>query len=544
MPFPSLTVRFRRIAFALAIALSAAATPAPAFDLDPIRVDASRLATALALGKAGDWEAAELEIAASTDPVLHDILLWRKLRAGDGTTAEYAEFAARRSSWPGQDILRKSVLGDVDPPSGSYPLTGDAAAAYAEFDKAWRSRDWPAAEATIIAASSSFEALGDPGRWAVRRRSLARRAQREGRYEAAYEIASQHYLASGRSFADLEWLAGWISLRFLDDPGRAVGHFMRFYADVETPISLGRGGYWIGRAYEALGDTEAAMRWYREGGRHQTSFYGQLAAAKSGMAGDPAVAGGPLPAWETSPALRSDDIRAALIIYYAGETNLAKQFFVHLANSLPGEPAIGALADLALDLGEHSFAVKIAKVAARRGFVIHTAYYPVTPLASFQRGVESALALSIARQETEHDPRAVSPAGARGLMQLMPGTAKIVATQLGLEYDRSRLLDDWQYNATLGQTYLADQIDRFAGSYVMAAAAYNAGPHRVDQWISEYGDPRLGSVDLIDWMETVPFEETRNYMQRVVEGLYVYRSRISGVAGPMTIEQDLARGRF
>jgi soluble lytic murein transglycosylase len=150
--------------------------------------------------------------------------------------------------------------------------------------------------------------------------------------------------------------------------------------------------------------------------------------------------------------------------------------------------------------------------------------------------------MAIARQETELNQRAISPAGARGLMQLMPATAKKVAGRIGEAYSGDRLLDDWQYNARLGQTYLAEQIVRFSGSYVLAAAAYNAGPGRVDQWIGEYGDPRLPGTDMIDWMETIPFNETRNYVQRVIEALYVYRARITGAAGPMTIQQDLARG--
>jgi soluble lytic murein transglycosylase len=150
--------------------------------------------------------------------------------------------------------------------------------------------------------------------------------------------------------------------------------------------------------------------------------------------------------------------------------------------------------------------------------------------------------MAIARQETELNQRAISSAGARGLMQLMPATAKKVAGRIGEAYSGDRLLDDWQYNVRLGQSYLAEQITAFSGSYVLAAAAYNAGPNRVDRWIGEYGDPRLPGADMIDWIETIPFEETRNYVQRVIEALWVYRARMAGVAGPMTIERDLARG--
>ncbi len=150
--------------------------------------------------------------------------------------------------------------------------------------------------------------------------------------------------------------------------------------------------------------------------------------------------------------------------------------------------------------------------------------------------------MSIGRQETELNPRAVSRAGARGLMQLMPATAKKVSGWIGEEYSKSRLLTDWRYNVRLGETYLSRRTQQFSGSYVMAAAAYNAGAGRVDRWIGEFGDPRIGQIDLLDWMEQIPFNATRNYVQRVMEGLYVYRSRLADHAGPMTIEQDLSRG--
>lgn len=524
-----------------------AASPAVALDLDAMRLRGGQLAAALETGRGGDWDAAGTEAALTGDALLADIVLWRKLRAGQGSAAELAAFAARRPGWPGQDALREAVLGESgggdDGGSGTV-LTGDAATNWEAFSAAWRADDWITAETLILAASATEAGLGDPERWGERRRSLVRRAQREGRYQQAYAMAASHFLTTGRSYADCEWLAGWIALRYLNDPSRAVGHFLRFQADVATPISLGRGAYWLGRAYEAMGDTTTAAAWYTEGARHQTAFYGQLAAAKLSLPGDTAIASAGLPDWRTAPVLESDDVQAALLVYYAGETELANQFFVHLAKTLPGEAAVGAVANLALHLGEHAYAVRMAKAAARRGMLLHAAYYPVHPLAGFERGVEPAFALSIARQETELDPNAVSPAGARGLMQLMPGTAQKVAGQLGLEYDRARLTSDWQYNATLGQTYLADQILRFGGSYALAAAAYNAGPGRVDQWIEAYGDPRLSSTDLIDWLETIPFEETRNYVQRVMEGLYVYRARLAGQAGAMTILADLGRGRY
>jgi len=248
-----------------------------------------------------------------------------------------------------------------------------------------------------------------------------------------------------------------------------------------------------------------------------------------------------LPDWRGHPLMQSDEVRGAVTLHFADQGPLAMAMFSRLGQSVP----IGALAPLtrlAIDLGQPHFAVRIAKKAARRGVLIYPAYYPLHEIASYATKVEPAFALAIARQETELNPRAISRAGARGLMQLMPRTAKKVAGWIGEEYSRERLIEDWKYNVRLGETYLARRTARFSGSYVMAAAAYNAGAHRVDQWNAAHGDPRLGQIDIIDWMEQIPFSETRNYVQRVMEGLYVYRTRLSGKAGPMTILRDIKRG--
>lgn len=483
----------------LAVAIAALALPARAFELAQARQEGQLVKQALRLGDAGDWAAAETMVA-NADQLVRDIVLWRKLRDGAGTIAEYRDFAPRHADWPGQDILRRVVLGISDSGSSGVYVTN--------------------------AAGEALDALRDQGP------------------QAAYAIAARHGMtpAAGYPYAHAEWVAGWVALTRLDNPARAIPHFQRFRDNVETPISIGRGGYWLGRAYEAAGDEARARRWYADAARYQTSFYGQLAAAKIGAPGDPQLTATRLPDWQSHPAMRSEDVRLAAVLYYAGEDSLAIQTFAHLAEMLPAG-ALAPLADLALDLGQYHYAVRIAKRAARRGVLIYPAYYPVHPVAQYVSKVEPALALSISRQETELNPRAISSAGARGLMQLMPSTAQRVAANIGEPYDGGRLLSDWRYNARLGQTYLANRIAEFGGSYVMAAAAYNAGPNRVAEWVARFGDPRAPGVNVIDWIEMIPFRETRNYVQRVMEGLYVYRTRLSGQAGPMTILQDLARGR-
>ncbi len=536
-----------RRALALMIGLVLAALlpagVAAALDLAAARSLGAVVAEALAKGERGDWDSAAAMASRTGEPVVRDIVLWRKLRSGRGTVQEYQSFVTRRGSWPGQDVLARVMTGARTGPE-TPGLGGAAASNWREFGRLWKRDKLDDAERLLARITGDAHKLGEPAVWAERRQSLARRAARQGRAEVAYLLASQHFMSAkdGYSYAELEWLAGWIALRRLGDPQRALPHFHRFNDSVATPISLGRGGYWLGRAYEATGDTASAGKWYREAARHQTSFYGQLGAERAGMAGDPGLAVNGLPDWSKSPALRSDDVLAAVILHYAGEDDLAIAMFARISEQMEGAAALGALADLALHLGRPHYAVRIGKSAASKGILLYPAYYPVTDLAGYASQVEPALAMAVARQETELNPRAVSRAGARGLMQLMPATAKKVAGWIGEPYSADRLLDDWQYNARLGQTYLARRITEFSGSYVLAAAAYNAGASRVGQWIREFGDPRLPGTDMIDWMELIPFAETRNYVQRVIEALYVYRTRLSGQAGPMTITGDLTRG--
>lgn len=527
---------------AFLIVLLVAALPARALDLEQAAADGRRVSQALSIGARGDWRAAQAAVA-DADPLVRDIVLWRKLRRGAGSSDEYRDFVARRASWPGLEYL--DGAGRANPGVIAQPtVTGDAAVHWRNFAGAVSRRDYPAAENILLRVTGSPATLGAPGVWADRRLDLARRAMREGRPQAAYALASQHFLtpAAGYVYSDTEWVAGWVALTGLNDPGTAVEHFHRFRDTVETPISIGRGGYWLGRAYEAAGTEEEARRWYADAGRHQTSFYGQLAADRIGMPGDAQLTQAELPDWRTHPGTQTDDVRLAATLHFAGEDSLAMQTLSHLGETMPAG-SLAPLSQLVLDLGQPHYAVRIAKKAARRGVLIYPAYYPVHEVANYASKVEPAFALSIARQETELNPRAVSRAGARGLMQLMPATASKVAGWIGEPYDKSRLLTDWRYNVRLGETYLARRTAQYSGSYALASAAYNAGAGRVDQWIGEFGDPRLPGVDMIDWIEKIPFEETRNYVQRVMEGLYVYRSRLSGQAGPMTIEQDLARGR-
>ena len=435
--------------------------------------------------------------------------------------------------------LRRRANG-VDAAIEAVPasLRSDPGLAYERFVWRMRKNRYDGAEEIIRAQSATAAQLGRPDLWGDRRRILVRRMLRQGRSIQAYNLANLNHMTEGSSYSDLEWLAGWIALRQMREPDRAIAHFTRFLAAVGTPISYGRGNYWMGRAHEAKGDSAAARDWYARAAEHQTSFYGQLAAQKIGVGPKAYLAALPGGNWEAAGFANRTVTRAAIALSRDFDRRRAHWFLTHIASTLESYEDLASIAQLATELGREDAAIRISKIAARKGHVLQGHYYPLNGLANFNKGVEPALAMAIARQESELNIEAISPAGARGLMQLMPATAKKVSGWLDLPYDRSRLTSDWQYNATLGQTYLARRLDQFGGSVAMAAAAYNAGAGRVDQWVARYGDPRLPGVDVVDWIETIPFRETRNYVQRVLEGLQVYRNRIAGGAVPFRVLDD------
>ena len=434
----------------------------------------------------------------------------------------------------GVDALIKAIPQDFQSSPGL---------AYDRF--VWRAKkgNTESAIELLLERSASEAALGIPEKWASRRRSYTRRAMRDGDSELAYRLASQHYLTTGSSFADLEWLSGYLSLRKLNQPSRALAHFRSFRADIASPISMGRAGYWLGEAHVALGNTQAAFDAFSMGARYQTSFYGQLAASRAGAAPDTALAGSTFPPdWTKSPFLTHDSVRAGVLFFFAGEPGRSRQFLMHETETLaPRDQA--ALAQLMLDLEDPHIALRIAKVAARTGVVLPESYYPLHGLAEFEGAVPPELALAIARQESEMNASARSPVGALGLMQVMPATARSVARGLDISYSGNRLSGDWEYNARIGTEYLSQMLERFDGSLLLAAASYNAGPHRADRWIRDYGDPRLESVDAVDWIESIPFRETRNYVMRVLEARFVYTARLSGAVGPLTLAADLQQNQ-
>lgn len=391
----------------------------------------------------------------------------------------------------------------------------------------------------LLERSTSAESLGTPEAWAGWRATLARRELRVGDPARAYRIATGHHLTEGSSYADLEWLAGYIALRRLDDPETALQHFARFRAAVGSPISLGRAGYWQGRAFDALNRGEEARAAYAFAAEYQTSFYGLLAAERLGLPLDAALTGREdYPGLEGAAFAASSVFAAAELLYAAGEDDLGERFLLHLAESL-GPDDLKRLAGHALRQERAHLALMVAKAAALQGLVLPAAYFPLNGLEKMDLPVAPELALSIARRESEFDIDVVSHVGARGLMQVMPGTARMMATATGQPYAAGRLTSDWRYNASLGSAYLAQLTDEFGAAAALVAAGYNAGPGRPRQWIRDMGDPRDASVDVVDWVEAIPFTETQNYVMRVAESLPVYRARLTGEAGPVQITKEL-----
>jgi soluble lytic murein transglycosylase len=469
-----------------------------------------------------------------------DTLLW------DGRTRE-AERMLSRVPADLQALARarialqdegKGVTGLIEAVPKSR--AADAGLAYDRF--IWRMKKdlYDEALELVLERSTSAEALGRPEAWAERRAVLARYLMRNRKAKAAYRVAANHFLPvdSGASaYADLEFLSGFIALRRLDDPATAEKHFQHLLAGVSTPISLARAHYWIGRAEEAAGKDGTAS--YKAAAQHQTAFYGLLAAERLGLTLDASLLARPAtPDWQGAGFTQSSVLAAAQLLLKAGDLTLSKRFLLHLGES-QDETGLAQMADMALAWDEPHLALLVAKAAAERGLILPHAYYPTPDFVPDGLKVSRALALSIARRESEFDPAARSSADARGLMQVLPGTAKLMAGKLGKPFDASKLFSDPAYNVAMGAAYLAEMAEEFGPSIALIASGYNAGPGRPRRWINEFGDPRQADVDVVDWVETIPFAETRTYVMRVAEGVVIYRAKLKGAVGPVRITEEL-----
>ena len=470
-----------------------------------------------------------------------DMALWRGWTVNSGAMLPLVDAGWRRLAEARLGLRNMAAGVDALIEAVPEPLADHPGLAHERFR--WRlekgRRD--DAVAMLLERSTSAAALGEPWAWASARRDLARDVMRDGEVSLAYRIASTHYLVEGPDFADLEWLSGYLALRFLGRPDLAVQHFTAFRDAVFTPISIGRAGYWLGRAQEALEQEEAAQAAYADGARFQTSFYGLLAAERGGIAPHPALAGAEsFPDWKDAAFTGSSVYRAALLLLAAGETGLGERFLTHLAEGLD-RTGMGQMGAMLAEMNRPHIEVMLGKRAAQYGIELPGPYYALHDVILQGRyPVDKALVHAIARRESEFDPVVMSGVGARGFMQLMPGTAREVAGQLGVDYDRTRLMQDPAYNAVLGASYLDSLARRFDGNVMMVAAGYNAGPSRPIRWNARFGDPRRGEVEAVDWIEFIPFDETRNYVMRVAESLPVYRARLGRDPHPVPFSVELA----
>ncbi|MBV0891887.1 lytic transglycosylase domain-containing protein [Paracoccus sp. Z118] len=424
---------------------------------------------------------------------------------------------------------------------------GDAGLAMDRFLWRVKAKQTDLARELLLERSTSAEALRDPVRWATFRVDHARAALRAGDWALAERLAANHFLPPERAqYSDLEWLAGYAALR-AGATDRALGLFQHLETVVGSPISVARALYWQGRAMEAAGDEAGSTAAYRQAARHQSAWYGQLAAERLGLPMDPQLAlQGPavdsLPDWRGAPMREADVWQAALWLVSAGDPATAQRFLLHLAQTAPAED-IARMSRLMMELRRPWDALRLAKQAAGKGGIFPAAYYPLTGLENGELGLPPELVLAIARQESEFNHTVSSHVGARGLMQVMPGTARDMARKIGEPFDLPRLTTDAAYNARLGAAYLQGLRDRFGPSIALVAAGYNAGPGRSTRWLREFGDLRVaGGTDPVDWVEMIPFDETRNYVMRVGEALPIYRARISGKAVPLMPTWDLQGG--
>ncbi len=371
------------------------------------------------------------------------------------------------------------------------------------------------------------ETLVYPDKWWDLRENIARDLVYEKKYADAYEVASNHHLYEGANYADAEWLSGWLALSFLNNPKKAIVHFSNFYSNVSYPISAARGAYWLGLAFEANNDIEQSKKFFKEAAIYTNTYYGQLAFAKVKI--DEKL--------ELPKEFKIEEnyekefnknkfIKIVKLMHELDKTEFSKDIikFLALLNVEKGSEVLAA--KLATEVGRYDYAIQISKDASYERRFINVYNYPVISVPGVINNKvmpPAHLILAIIRQESEFDARANSYVGAQGLMQLMPATAKLVAKNISVPYSRTSLTKDPNYNVKLGTYYFDMLLEDYDGVFPFAIGAYNAGPNRIKAWLQRYGDPNRGQINFVDWVELIRFEETRNYVQRVIENINVYK---------------------
>ena len=420
----------------------------------------------------------------------------------------------------------------------SAQLRSDSGVAFEEARWRRKKNNYDAAAQLLLAHADSPVR---PIAWWGERQLVARQLLAAGNADIAYKLAQQHGLTDGYAYSEAEFLSGFIALRYRKDPALAMDHFSRILARVTTPYGKARAAYWNGRAAEAADDSAAAAKWYAAGAEHMATFYGQLAAHQLGKDAPPRPVPEPQPSGVEQKRFDAEElVRVERLLFAAGDRDHARSFLMQMAELAKTPVEFAMLASLAEAQGRIDLAIAVAKRSIEAGTPLMVHGYPITPLPNGGTA-ERSLLFAIVRQESGFASEAMSRVGARGLMQLMPATAAGLAGKLQLPYSLDRLTTDGVYNLTLGRSYIENLIDEFGGSYPLAIAAYNAGPGRIRQWLHEFGDPRGRDISMVDWIEMIPFNETRLYVQRVLENLQIYRGQDTNNATAFSLASDLAR---
>ena len=420
-------------------------------------------------------------------------------------------------------------------------LQTDPGLLFARVQDARRANRTADASAWLALAPKDSAALIDPDKWWSERRMVAREWLDRGDMEQAYKLCADARTATGPARVDASFHAGWIALRFLNDPAKAARHFADAADAAVTPLAVSRANYWRGRAADALNNAEEARGYYQRAAAYPIAYYGQLASRRLG--GDAPLA----PRAPRTIAVGDDRAEATRVIelyYDAGLDDLANALAFSAASNWTDEAQIAALGALIEHRASAPISVAFGKRATERGFALDETAFPMNGLPSFAplpHSADTANVLAVARQESEFIWRAASGAGAKGLLQILPATAQMTARRAGVAFDYGRLIGDPAFHLQLGAAYLGQLSEDEGGSLEMTLAAYNAGPGRVAQWISAYGDPRTGAIDPVDWVERIPFDETRDYVQRVSENLGIYKARLAVAPPSPTPAAHLAR---
>ena len=465
---------------------------------------------------------------------------------------EGAERAASRAGGNAQAIAKARIAVIRKAPNAKALL--DAAPAEASRDVGYvfsrvqflRRADQTAEAAEwILSLPPDHGQTLDTDQWWIERRLVARKLLDIGEDKTAYRVARDAAIPKKDNYrAEHQFTAGWIALRFLNDPATALTHFAKLTQGYSNPITLARAGYWQGRAAEALGRRDEARAYYEAAARYSTAYYGQIARARLGHK-DIVLR----PATEAPPDRRDliarlEVVRAIELLYAIDEGDLIAGALADLGERSIDTVALAALGEVAARHKDARAMLLLGKAALGRGLPLEHYAFPTLGIPDYQPigpAIEPGVVYAIARQESTFNPKTVSSARAMGLMQVTPEAGRYVTKKFGASYDEKRLLSDQRYNVQLGAAELGDLYVDYRGSHILTFVGYNAGRGRVKEWIAKYGDPRDPKVDAIDWVERIPFSETRNYVQRVLENLQVYRVRFGG-GSKLLIEADLHRG--